>query len=154
MNNLSIGKRLTLAFALLGILLVGMAALGFYQMSVINGHLTEILEVNDVEKDYAANMRFILDGRAIAARDVALAGNSTVDRDKAIDRLKKLRQEFSDQHDKLLALLKSANGQPQEFDALAKIMDENVKATKHIDELVQLAQSGKGYPDFPVDGRY
>ncbi len=142
LNRFGIGTRLLIGFGILILISVVMAAAGIMQLSRINTHLHNITQVNGPEKDMALKMRIILDGRAIAARDVALALDQA-GRDAAITRLGESRGQFGAEHDKLLALLKATNGEQREFQQLEKIMAANSAAREHVDKLVGLAKAGK-----------
>ena len=142
LRKMSIGLRLGLGFGLLVFMLAIMASVGLYEMAQIDGRLVDITQVNVPAKDLAAEMRILIDGRAIAARDLVLAKDEAKRQD-AIERLKTRREEFAAKHDKFHAMLKDSSATPRQFEQLAKVMEANVKAMAAIDELVSFAKSGK-----------
>ncbi|KFB68948.1 methyl-accepting chemotaxis protein [Candidatus Accumulibacter vicinus] len=141
LKNYAISLRLALGFGLLTALVALMALTGVFQMSRINAHFHEITHSTTPQKEMALRLRIILDGRAIAARDVVLA-TEKADRTAAIERLGKLRDEFVRVHDKLDASLKSTDAQPQEFELLGRVMEANAKAKAVVDDLINLVNSG------------
>lgn len=143
MNKVSIGLRLSLAFGLLIVLLLILAGIGLFQMSRINDHLREITQVNTPEKEAALVMRIALDARAIAARDIVLAGDDAQKRNEAKSRLATQRGKFVEAHDKLLGLLKQFNGTPRELEVLNGIKESNARAAQYVDRLVTTADAGK-----------
>ena len=85
LRKMSIGLRLGLGFGLLVFMLAIMASVGLYEMAQIDGRLVDITQVNVPAKDLAAEMRILIDGRAIAARDLVLAKDEAKRQD-AIER--------------------------------------------------------------------
>jgi len=142
LQNLNIGLRLTMGFGVLILLGALMAATGVYQIKKINGLVHEIAEVNAPEKEFALQMRIILDERAIAARDIALASDAA-GRAASLANLVKLHEEFVATHDKLFALLKSTNGLPREFEQLERVMKADIVTRQHVDSLAALLQAGR-----------
>lgn len=142
MRQFSIVLRLGFGFGVQVILMVAMVAVCLFQMARISDGLREITEVNDVEKDYALDMRITLNDRATVARDIVLA-KSAEERDEMASQIQRLRNTFVGIHDRLFALLKETGGTAPEFDQLEKVMAANARVKAGVDELIVLAQSGR-----------
>jgi methyl-accepting chemotaxis protein len=142
LKKMPIGLRLGLGFGLLVLMLAVVVSVALYEMAQIDARMVDITRVNLPEKELATEMRIVIDGRAIAARDLVMAKDEAKRQD-AIERLKTRREEFAAKHDELHAMLKGSSGTPREFEQLGKVMEANVKAKAAIDELVSLAKSDK-----------
>ncbi len=142
LKNMAIGLRLALSFGLLTLLVAIIAGAGIYQMSQINEKYNEIANVNTPEKELALRLRIILDGRALLGNEVVLA-HDAAGRTAAIERLAKLREEFSTTHDALEKMFKETGGLPKEFAQLEKVMVANKEARAMGDNMVSAAVAGK-----------
>ena len=142
LKNMAIGLRLALSFGLLTLLVAIIAGAGIYQMSQINEKYNEIANVNTPEKELALRLRIILDGRALLGNEVVLA-HDAAGRTAAIERLVKLREEFSTTHDALEKMFKETGGLPKEFAQLEKVMVANKEARAMGENMVSAAVAGK-----------
>ena len=142
MKNVSVSWRLALGFGALIVLQAIMVAASLYQMAQIDRRMNEIAQVNDIEKYYAIGMRFDIDARAIVVRDMLLAADASA-LPLLQEKLKALRGEFVGMHDKFLALLKTSDGQPKEFEQLARIGEANIRGRDAVDQLVAAVVAGR-----------
>ncbi|WP_434514047.1 methyl-accepting chemotaxis protein [Dechloromonas sp. ARDL1] len=142
MRNTSIKARLAIGYAILLLLIVIVGVAGVKALGTINGKLSEITSINDVEKDMALRLRINVDLQAIAIRDIVLA-NNVEERNKAIDQLNQLRSQFAERHDKLLKMFQDYQGQPQEFEQMNRMKAESEAIKPFFDSIRELALAGK-----------
>ena len=71
-SNSSVGTRLAFGFISVVVAMLVMAVIGLVQMQRINGHLENIVKVNNVKKDLASKLRNTLDFQAVAVRDAVI----------------------------------------------------------------------------------
>lgn len=142
MRNTSIKARLAIGYAILLLLIVIVGVAGVKALGTINGKLSEITSINDVEKDMALRLRINVDLQAIAIRDIVLA-NNVEERNKASDQLNQLRSQFAERHDKLLKMFQDYQGQPQEFEQMNRMKAESEAIKPFFDSIRELALAGK-----------
>src|SRR3954470_17299302 len=73
-SGLTIGKRLAIGFGTVLVLMAVLAGLAIQRVGQIDDILTRVNDVNSVKQRYAINFRGSVHDRAIALRDVVLAG--------------------------------------------------------------------------------
>jgi methyl-accepting chemotaxis protein len=74
-SGFTIGKRLTIGFGGVLVLMAVLAGLAIQRVGQIDTILTRINDVNSVKQRYAINFRGSVHDRAIALRDVVLASS-------------------------------------------------------------------------------
>ncbi|MFP5391220.1 MAG: methyl-accepting chemotaxis protein [Gammaproteobacteria bacterium] len=76
-SDLKIGTKLTVGFALSGLLLVGVTILGVLNMAAINDRLEGFNSVNIAELDMSTTLQFTVADRMIALRNLVLLSEAT-----------------------------------------------------------------------------
>jgi methyl-accepting chemotaxis protein len=75
LNRLSVGQRLAAGFLIVVLSMVAVTALGVSRVEQVSDRLTVINDLDSVKQRYAINFRGSVHDRAIALRDVVLAGS-------------------------------------------------------------------------------
>jgi methyl-accepting chemotaxis protein len=141
-KNLSISRRLALGFLVIILSMCGLTAIGVARVATINGHLETINDLNAVKQRYAINFRGSVHDRAIAVRDVVLAG-SAADLATQVKLIEELTQKYTDSAgpmDDLFAVESNANA--EERTALTDIQAVEQQTLPLIEQIVEARQDG------------
>ena len=75
-SSMTIGRRLAIGFGSVFLLMVILSAMAISRVMTIDDTLNQINQVNNVKQRFAINFRGSVHDRAIALRDVVLAGSA------------------------------------------------------------------------------
>ncbi len=95
LHRLGVGQRLVAGFLVVVFSMIAVTALGVSRVEQVSDRLTVINDLNSVKQRYAINFRGSVHDRAIALRDVVLAG-SPAEAQTEIDLIDELAQDYSD----------------------------------------------------------
>ena len=141
MQSTSISTRLYTGFGLVLLLLIIVTALGINRVQKIDTILTNISEVNNVKQRHAINFRGSVHDRAIALRDVVLAGDQPAV-SQHVAQIGKLADNYAQAATPLEQIIGSGKGVTQdERDALAGIKAAEAKAQPVIAKVISLRQA-------------
>ncbi|KAB8043479.1 methyl-accepting chemotaxis protein [Janthinobacterium aquaticum] len=141
MQSTSISTRLYTGFGLVLLLLIIVTALGINRVQKIDTILTNISEVNNVKQRHAINFRGSVHDRAIALRDVVLAGDQPAV-SQHVAQIGKLADNYAQAATPLEQIIGSGKGVTQdERDALAGIKAAEAKAQPVIAKVIALRQA-------------
>ncbi|WMJ71459.1 methyl-accepting chemotaxis protein [Stenotrophomonas sp. 24(2023)] len=108
LQNLSIGRRLMLAFATLIALMMVLTAVGVQRVRIIEANLTQINDINSVKQRHAIDQRGSVHDRAIALRDVVLLP-AGAEREQALALIDRLAADYDKATVALRAQLRSSD---------------------------------------------
>ena len=137
LENLNIGTRLIMGFAVVLCMLVGVAVLGLTRMAAINDAMTEITKANDVEANLASDMKLSLDDRMIALRNIVLLENPA-QMQPEVDRVSEQLKLYNAAEEKLLATFKIYGVQEDEAKFLTEIRERSMAAQPLIQKIQEL----------------
>jgi methyl-accepting chemotaxis protein len=142
-SGITIGKRLALGFGSVLVLMAVLAGLAIQRVGQIDDILTRINDVNSVKERYAINFRGSVHDRAIALRDVVLAGGADAAKPH-VELIRKLDEKYQQSAGPLDALFAtSKNLLPEEKQALATIKDVERRTQPLIAKVIELRQADK-----------
>src|SRR5690242_13610789 len=101
MRNWSIGRRLGAGFLVVVLTMVALVVVGAVQVRSIESRLTTINEQNAVKQRFAINFRGSVHDRAIALRDVVLAGEDLTAIGQETDLIKQLQDKYAESDEKM-----------------------------------------------------
>lgn len=138
LKNLKIGVRLGIGFALILLLLLGVAATGLSRMAEMDEKIEEIIKVNNQEVKFANEMDEALLATGIAIR------NMVIDSDEAhmqreIKHVKVLREKYRDAESKLSKMLAEYNGGEAEKALMTQIKSAEATAWPIVEKVMALA---------------
>ncbi|MBY0238758.1 MAG: MCP four helix bundle domain-containing protein [Burkholderiaceae bacterium] len=137
-SNITIGKRLALAFAGVFLLVIMLSAMAVSRVNDIDAALRQINQVNNVKQRYAINFRGSVHDRAIALRDVVLAADANGARPH-LDLIKKLEENYTRSAGPLDELFAQRTDiSTEEKAALAGIKESERKTLPLIAKVVEL----------------
>ena len=142
-SNSSVGTRLAFGFISVVVAMLVMAVIGLVQMQRINGHLENIVKVNNVKKDLASKLRNTLDFQAIAVRDAVILHGET--RNKAIEQILEGRKRGGEEMKALKDFLQESHGRPSELDQLARIGESSMATRPFLNSLMESLQQGRSF---------
>ncbi|SEJ51078.1 methyl-accepting chemotaxis protein [Demequina mangrovi] len=137
----TISRKVALLSAVLlaGTVLVGVIAV--QRVDAVAGHLHTVNEVNAVKQRYAINFRGSVHDRAIAVRDVVLAGSaSEIDAEVAL--IESLAADYSAAEQDMAAIVAEAGVSSAESAALEDIEAIQAQTLPLVDQVVTLARAG------------
>lgn len=108
-SNLKLGVKLGIGFALILVLLVGVAIIGITRMEVINTYLTKVGTSTLQQVEAAAELRDSVNSIAIAIRNATLTKDPAI-REKEKKNIEDARIRYSNAYDKLSKLMESERG--------------------------------------------
>jgi methyl-accepting chemotaxis protein len=142
LHRLRVGPRLVAGFLLVVLSMVAVTALGVSRVEQVSDRLTVINDSNSVKQRYAINFRGSVHDRAIALRDVVLAG-SAADVRTEIDLIDRLAQDYADSAGPLAEIFADdAKVDQAERAALADIEAVQGQALPVIEQVIELRIAG------------
>ncbi len=144
LKNLSIGRRLAIGFLVVVLAMITVTAVGVTRVEQIQTRLSTINDLNSVKQRYAINFRGSVHDRAIALRDVVLAG-SPADVDREVALIESLEADYADSAVLMAEVFADpANVGEKEVEALAQIERIEAETMPLVDEVVGLQRAGEG----------
>ena len=140
---MKVATRLAAGFGLLLISLLVVVVLGLSKMAEIQGHLDEIVKVNDVEVRLILNMRSTVNDRMIALRNIVML-TEAAEMAPEMQRVRDQEKKYADNEQKLAQMFATiASTTPEEKAAQAKIHDLSVAAAPIIARAAELGLANK-----------
>ena len=137
-SSMTIGRRLALGFGGVFVLMALLSAMAISRVMTIDSTLNQINQVNNVKQRYAINFRGSVHDRAIALRDVVLAGSAEAAAPHH-ELIKKLADNYAKSAAPLDALFSVASTvSEEEKTALAGIKDSERKTMPLIAKVIEL----------------
>ena len=141
-SKMTIGARLALGFGAVLALMMVLTALAVSRVGNIDATLNRINDVNNVKQRHAINFRGSVHDRAIALRDVVLAGDNAAAQ-PAIEQIRTLAANYERAGVALDALFAARSDiLPEEKAALAAIKDDERKTQPMIAKVTELRLAG------------
>jgi len=141
-SKMTIGARLALGFGAVLALMMVLTALAVSRVGNIDATLNHINDVNNVKQRHAINFRGSVHDRAIALRDVVLAGDNAAAQ-PAIEQIRVLAANYERAGTALDALFAARSDiLPEEKSALAAIKEDERKTQPLIDKVTALRLAG------------
>ena len=142
LSNMKVSTRLAAGFGLILVSLLAVVALSLAKMAEIQGHLEEIVKVNDVEVTTALNMRATVTDRMLALRNIVLLSDKT-EKQPEIQRIADQEKKYADNDQKLSQMFLSiASTTPQEKALLAKVREVAAAAAPLIVKATEFGVAG------------
>ncbi len=138
MNNIKIGGRLGLGFAVVLALMLALAAAGLSSMAKIEDQFEDIVSANMVKIALLTDMEDAVQTNAIAVRNVILFSDD-LQRAPEVRRIAEQRERYDQGYQKLKPLVTRAQGK----DMLANIDAMRAETTALMDKAIVLAQADK-----------
>ncbi|MFG1607988.1 methyl-accepting chemotaxis protein [Actinoplanes sp. NPDC049265] len=143
MRNWSIGRRLGAGFLVVILGMVALVVVGVVQVRDINSRLTTINDQNAVKQRFAINFRGSVHDRAIAVRDVVIAGGDLTAIGKEADLIKTLTDKYTASDEKMKAIFSDpANTSDAEKAAYADINAVQQRTLPLIDQILEKQRAG------------
>jgi methyl-accepting chemotaxis protein len=140
-SGFTIGKRLTIGFGGVLVLMAVLAGLAIQRVGQIDTILTHINDVNSVKQRYAINFRGSVHDRAIALRDVVLASSPEAAK-VHVELIRKLDDKYQQSAGPLDALFgEGKDNLPEEKQALAAIKEVERRTQPLIANVIALRQA-------------
>ena len=141
-SRMTIGTRLALGFGAVLALMMLLTALAVSRVGTIDATLNRINDVNNVKQRHAINFRGSVHDRAIALRDVVLAGDAAAAR-PALAQIEQLAANYAQAGVALDAMFGARTDiLPEERAALAAIKDNERQAQPLIAQVIALRMAG------------
>jgi len=141
-SKMTIGARLALGFGAVLALMMLLTALAVSRVGTIDATLNRINDVNNVKQRHAINFRGSVHDRAIALRDVVLAGDAAAAR-PALAQIDQLAANYAQAGVALDAMFGARTDiLPEERAALAAIKDNERQAQPLIARVIALRMAG------------
>ena len=137
LNNMKVGTRLALGFALILLLLVAVAVVGILRMSQIQHRLDHVVSVSNVSTGLVIEMRNNVNDRLQSLRVLTLMADPA-DMEPEIAKFKEQTAQYNETQRKLTALFAS-NGNDQEKALLAQIKEHEAAAMPAIARATEAA---------------
>ncbi|MEM7779312.1 MAG: methyl-accepting chemotaxis protein [Pseudomonadota bacterium] len=136
MKKLTIKSQIISGFVAVLALMVALASVAIYRVSIVDANLEQINEVNSVKQRYAINFRGSVHDRAIALRDVVLVENAR-ELDAAIAEIRQLEAMYAESAAPLDAMLApERNPSAQELEILNAIKATEARTNPLIEEVI------------------
>ena len=142
MQNLTIKAQIRAGFVATLALMVALALIAIYRVSIVDANLEQINDVNSVKQRYAINFRGRVHDRAIALRDVVLVQTES-ELDAAIAEIRNLEQIYAESAaplDKMLA--PDQNPTADELEILDAIKATEAETGPLINDVIALHAQG------------
>ncbi|MFC3073247.1 methyl-accepting chemotaxis protein [Shinella pollutisoli] len=141
-TGLKIMTRLGLGFGFVLLLMLALTFQSIREVNHISGNLQVTNEVNSVKQRFAINFRGSVHDRAIAIRDVVLAGDAA-DREASVILIEKLAAAYAENEVKLDAMLAAPDGAtPVERGIAAEIAEVQAKTNPLVTRIIDLTRGG------------
>jgi methyl-accepting chemotaxis protein len=141
-SKMTIGARLALGFGAVLALMMVLTALAVSRVGDIDATLNRINDVNNVKQRHAINFRGSVHDRAIALRDVVLAGDNATAQ-PALEKIRTLAANYERAGSALDALFAARSDiLPEEKSALAAIKEDERKTQPLIAKVSELRLAG------------
>ena len=136
LNNMKVGTRLALGFALILVLLVAVAVVGILRMAQIQDRLDHVVSVSNVSTGLVIEMRNNVNDRLQSLRVLTLMADPA-DMEPEIAKFKEQTAQYNETQRKLTALFAS-NGNDKEKALLAQIKEHEAAAMPAIARATEL----------------
>jgi methyl-accepting chemotaxis protein len=136
LNNMKVGTRLALGFALILVLLVAVAVVGILRMAQIQDRLDHVVSVSNVSTGLVIEMRNNVNDRLQSLRVLTLMADPA-DMEPEIAKFKDQTAQYNETQRKLTALFAS-NGNDKEKALLAQIKEHEAAAMPAIARATEL----------------
>jgi methyl-accepting chemotaxis protein len=140
-RNFRIGTRLAAGFGLLLVMLVALSLLSLNRLSETQGHLDEIVNVNN-EKVRQSNVMLLSINRTSSAGKELVLASTPAERDAALNKLAQDRKEY-DTAEAALAKAVGNGSEAREREMLAAIQKQKDVSRPVMNELVNVVKTGK-----------
>ncbi|WP_170131387.1 methyl-accepting chemotaxis protein [Quadrisphaera granulorum] len=141
--SLTIGRRISLGFLVVILMLGAVTALGVVQVGKVQASLVQINDHNSVKQRYAINFRGSVHNRAIALRDVLL-DPTDAEKQQDIALISTLAADYTDSEKKLDAMFAADDGiTEQERNARAAIAEVQQRTLPLIQQVLDLHARGR-----------
>jgi methyl-accepting chemotaxis protein len=134
--NMTVGKRLGLAFAFVLTLLIAVTALGITRMAQIEGRLEKIVSVSNVETRLVSEMRAIVYDRMVSLRNLTLLTDPD-DMAPDLAKIKEQSRKYGETEQKLAKIFSEESGTTDGEKALLAKMKEQETAAASLPEKAQ-----------------
>ncbi|HEY9057479.1 MAG TPA: methyl-accepting chemotaxis protein [Aurantimonas sp.] len=142
LRNITLGTRLSLGYALLIVLMIGLAWFSVDRVNFVERSLSVMNDVNSVKQRYAINFRGSVHDRAISLRDVVLV-DSNSEMDAAIADIDRLAKNYIESAGPLDALFAAGTGvTPDEQRILTSIKEIENQTLPFVGRVIELRKSG------------
>ncbi|MYM23515.1 HAMP domain-containing protein [Duganella sp. FT135W] len=142
LSNFKIGPRLSVAFAIILCMLVGVAIMGLSRMASMQQAMIEITKANDVEANLASDMKMSLDDRMIALRNIVLLEDRT-QMQAQVERVAEQLKKYDEAEQKLSATFKEYGLQADETQLTGDIRDRAAAARPLMQKVQELGQANQ-----------
>ena len=136
LNNMKVGTRLALGFALVLVLLVAVAVVGILRMAQIQDRLDHVVSVSNVSTNLVIEMRNNVSDRLQSLRVLTLM-TDPADMEPEIEKFKEQTTKYNETQAKLSALF-AGNGNDKEKSLLAQIKEHEAAAMPAIARATEL----------------
>ncbi|KKB60894.1 chemotaxis protein [Robbsia andropogonis] len=143
MNNSKVSTRLAIGFGSVLFLLLMIALVGFYGMSLLHTRLDGIARVNNLESKYVKDMKASVADRAIAIRNIALLTDpaALAQESRRVEKQKKI---YADADDALGKMFSTEAGTTERERALyAQLKLDNAATVPLMDKAIALGMANK-----------
>jgi methyl-accepting chemotaxis protein len=141
LSNLRISTRLSIAFAVVLTLLVGLSLVSMDKVALINGNLATINDVNSVKQRYAINFRGSVHDRSIDLRDVVLVNGDELD--AVIADIRRLETNYANSAGPLDSMLALPDATAEEREIVARIKATEARTQPLVEQVIALQRSGR-----------
>jgi methyl-accepting chemotaxis protein len=140
--KLTLGKRITAAFALVLVMFAFVTTLGIVRVNEIDRSMSTITETNAVKQRFAINFRGSVHDRSISIRDVVLVEDQR-ELKEAIEEIRRLETFYRDSETRLETMLGSGKAAQEEIAINARIREIQRKTLPVVESIIQLRNEGK-----------
>jgi methyl-accepting chemotaxis protein len=143
MNNLKIGTRLAIGFAIMMLLTLILSIVGITRLEKIQNNLNDISKVNNPELAFVVEMRFSVLNRSISVRNMALLSDMDAMK-KEMAQIDKFKSEYAKAYDGLNKMFNEIEGTSKhEKDEMLRIKELEKVAAPLFEQAEQLGLANK-----------